>query len=245
MERVRPEDAIIIALDVESLEQAKEIVQATGEAAVNYKVGFELFTRCGPAAVELLKEHGKEVFLDLKFHDIPNTVARAVAAASALGVKMLNVHASGGAEMMRAAAEAAGSGGSGERPKVLAVTVLTSIDQGILKEEVGCNRSVEEQVVHLARIAAGAGLDGVVASPREIGVIRRNLGADFLIVTPGIRPLWAAKGDQRRVTTPGEAIRAGADYVVIGRPITASDDPKEALERIIEEIREANPFEEQ
>lgn len=236
MEGIRPEERVIIALDVGSLDEAEKVVRATGERAVVYKIGSELFTRCGPSSVELLRKHGKEVFLDLKFHDIPNTVSRAVAAAAALGVKMLNVHAFGGAEMMRAAVEAARRAGGGEGPKVLAVTVLTSIDESILGEDIGCRRGVEEQVVHLAKVAAGSGLDGVVASAREVAVIRQSVGSEFLIVTPGIRPRWAAKGDQRRVTTPAEALRAGADYIVVGRPVTASENPKEALERIIAEI---------
>jgi len=239
MQPCRPEETIIIALDVGSLEQARDLAEAIGDRAVLFKVGSELFTRCGPAAVELLRERGKEVFLDLKFHDIPNTVSRAVAAAAALGVKMLNVHASGGVEMMKAAAEAAKA--SGNSPKVLAVTVLTSIDDAILAEDIGCGRRVEQQVVHLAGLASEGGLDGVVASPKEIGVIRQSLGPDFLIVTPGIRPRWAAKGDQRRVTTPAEAIQAGANYIVIGRPVTASDDPRQALERIIAEISGVSP----
>ena len=236
MEGIRPEERVIIALDVGSLDEAEKVVRATGERAVVYKIGSELFTRCGPSSVELLRKHGKEVFLDLKFHDIPNTVSRAVAAAAALGVKMLNVHAFGGAEMMRAAVEAAKRAGGGEGPKVLAVTVLTSIDESILGEDIGCRREVEEQVVHLAKVAAGSGLDGVVASAKEVAVIRQTVGSEFLIVTPGIRPRWAAKGDQRRVTTPAEALRAGADYIVVGRPVTASENPKEALERIIAEI---------
>lgn len=247
MQRCSLDETIIIALNVESLDQAQKLIEATGDRARIYKVGSELFTRCGPAAVKLLKERGKDVFLDLKFHDIPNTVAGAVAAAVALGVKMLNVHASGGVEMMKAAAEAARPKKSGSEesrsmgesvgpPKVLAVTVLTSIDKKILENEVGCRRKVEEQVLHLARLAKEAGLDGVVASPKEVVLIRENLGRDFLIVTPGIRPLWAAKGDQKRVMTPAEAVRAGADHIVIGRPITASDDPKGAFDRILTEI---------
>ncbi len=238
MKEIPPEERVIIALDVRSLDAAENVVRATGQRAVVYKIGSELFTRCGPSSVELVKRHGKEVFLDLKFHDIPNTVSRAVEAAASLGVKMLNVHASGGAEMMRAAVEAAGTAGSGQRPKVLAVTVLTSIDEGILAEDIGCpaGRGVEEQVVHLAELAAKSGLDGVVASAREASLIRQRVGSELLIVTPGIRPQWAARGDQRRITTPAEALRAGADYIVIGRPVTASADPKGALERIIAEI---------
>jgi orotidine-5'-phosphate decarboxylase len=238
MEAVAPEKRVIIALDVASLDEAKRLVEATGERAVVYKIGSELFTSCGPQAVELLTRYQKEVFLDLKFHDIPNTVSRAVTAAATLGVKMLNVHASGGAEMMRAAVEAARGRPDGERPKVLAVTVLTSIDAPILAEDVGCRRSVEDQVVHLARLAEGSGMDGVVASAKEVALLRPRVGSEFLIVTPGIRPRWAARGDQKRVTTPAEAFRTGADYIVIGRPVTASDNPKEALDRILAEISE-------
>ncbi len=231
-----PEETIILALDVESLEDASRILQAAGDRARTFKVGSELFTRCGPSAVELVKKSGKDVFLDLKFHDIPNTVSRAVSAAAALGVKILNVHASGGFEMMKAAAEAARASGLAMPPKILAVTILTSIDEKILSEEIGVRHNVEQQVLHLARLAASAGLDGVVASPKEVSAIRRHLGPDFLIVTPGIRPAWAARGDQRRVMTPAEAIMAGADYIVIGRPVTASENPREALDRIIAEI---------
>jgi orotidine-5'-phosphate decarboxylase len=238
MKESRPEERVIIALDVGSLEEVESIVGAIGQRGVFYKIGSELFTRCGPASVAFLRERGKDVFLDLKFHDIPNTVSRAVTAAAALGAKMLNVHASGGAEMIRAAVEAARAAVNGEPPKVLAVTVLTSIDQSILEDDMGCRRTIEEQVVHLASVAAKSGADGVIASPREVGLIRQNIGPEFLIVTPGIRPRWAAKGDQRRVTTPSEAFRAGADYIVIGRPVTASDSPKEAMERILAEISE-------
>ncbi len=240
METVRPEEKVIIALDVASLDEARRLVEATGERAVVYKIGSELFTSCGPQAVELLARYQKEVFLDLKFHDIPNTVSRAVSAAAVLGVKMLNVHASGGAEMMRAAVEAARGGAIGERPKVLAVTVLTSIDASILAEDIGCpaGRGVEDQVIHLARLAEDSGMDGVVASAKEVALLRPQVGSEFLIVTPGIRPHWAARGDQKRVTTPAEALRAGADYIVIGRPVTASDNPKEALDRILAEISE-------
>jgi len=242
MQRSRLEEKVIIALDVESLDEAEKVICATGEKAVVYKIGSELFTRCGPPSVELLRKHGKEVFLDLKFHDIPNTVSKAVAAAAALGVMMLNVHALGGAEMMTAAVEAARAAADAQRnvagPKVLAVTILTSIDQSILEQDIGCSRAVEEQVIHLSKLAAKSGVDGVIASPREIWAIRQALGPDFLIVTPGIRPQWAAKGDQKRVMTPAEAFRAGADYIVVGRPVTASDDPREAFDRIIAEISE-------
>lgn len=238
MQTPKAEEKVIIALDVASLDEARRVVELIGDQAVTYKIGFEFFTRCGPPAISLLRELGKEVFLDLKYHDIPNTVSKAVVAAAALDVKMLNVHASGGMAMMRAAAESAKATGGSRTPIVLAVTVLTSIDQAILEEEIGCSRPVEEQVAHFARLAAESGLDGVVASPKEIGIIRREVGPRFLIVTPGIRPLWAATGDQRRVTTPSQAVRAGADYLVIGRPVTASKDPRGALARILTEISE-------
>jgi orotidine-5'-phosphate decarboxylase len=236
MDALRPEERIIIALDVPTLDQADKIIQATAAHALTYKRGSQLFTASGPEAVRLLTNRRKHVFLDLKFHDIPNTVSGAVTAAAALGVKMLNVHASGGVEMMKAASQAAKSFPLAQRPKLLAVTVLTSIDQPILSHDIGCRRSLEQQVLHLATLAATAGLDGVIASPEETPLIRETLGPDFLIVTPGIRPRWAAKGDQKRVMTPAQAIRAGADYIVIGRPVTANEDPQRALQRIIAEI---------
>jgi orotidine-5'-phosphate decarboxylase len=180
------------------------------------------------------------VFLDLKFHDIPNTVAAAVAAAGGLGVWMLNVHASGGPAMLRAAAQAAARGDAPEaRPLLLGVTVLTSLEESDLHAAFGSARSLREQVRYLAREAQSAGLDGVVASPREIPDIREVCGPGFLTVTPGVRPALAERGDQRRVMTPGEAIRAGADYVVVGRPILAAGDPVEAARRIADECAAA------
>jgi orotidine-5'-phosphate decarboxylase len=198
-----------------------------------YKVGSELFTAEGPRAVERISRIGG-VFLDLKFHDIPNTVARAVAAAAALpGIKLLNVHACGGGAMIRAVREALGWGKG--RPRLLAVTVLTSLDNAALRE-VGLQGTPDVRAMALAQLAQQNGADGVVASPNEAALIRHACGKDFLIVVPGVRPAASGKDDQARVATPGEAIRAGADYLVVGRPITAAPDPRAAARAILEEI---------
>jgi len=224
---------VILALDFPTLAQAKDIARRVAPHLAAVKIGNQLFTAEGPAAVATMRDMGLQVFLDLKYHDIPNTVAQAVASASRLGVWMLNVHASGGAEMMRAAAAVAG------RPIVLGVTVLTSMDESLLQATLGTTRTLRSQVTHLAREAQAAGLDGVIASPQEIQEIREACGARFLIVTPGVRPAGAAPDDQKRVLTPAEAIRAGADYVVIGRPILAAPDPAEAARRIGEDCARA------
>jgi orotidine-5'-phosphate decarboxylase len=204
-----------------------------------FKINTHLFTAAGPEAVRQVAALGSGVFLDLKFHDIPNTVAGAVSAAAGLpGVELLNVHASGGLEMMRAAAEAlAEAAPARRRAKLLAVTILTSLDQAALRQ-IGISGTPQARVVSLARLAKKAGLDGVVASPREIRQIRRACGKEFLIVVPGVRPRdGGARGDdQARVATPGEAIRAGADYLVVGRPITAAADPPATARAILEEI---------
>jgi len=202
-----------------------------------FKVGSQLFTAEGPRAVEKLAALGFGIFLDLKFHDIPNTVAGAVAAAARLPkVRFLTVHTSGDIAMMRAAREAAGSGK--RRPALLGVTILTSLDAPALRR-VGMVGSPQSRAVALARLAKKAGLDGVVASAREVGAIRRACGPKFLIVVPGVRPSSAARNDQSRVATPSEAIRAGADYLVVGRPITAAPDPRRAALEIVEEIASA------
>jgi orotidine-5'-phosphate decarboxylase len=232
-------EKLILALDVETQREAEEFVSLLRGKVGAFKVGVELYAGNGPAVVEMICDTGEKVFLDLKFHDIPNTVAKAVAQACKLGVSMLNLHASGGSEMMRAAFAAAQNvavEGKQARPLLLAVTVLTSLNESILKEELGIRRTLREQVVHLAQMAKDAGLDGVVASPQEIPEIRAACGKNFLIVTPGVRPSWAAAGDQKRVMTPREAIQAGADYIVVGRPILAAPDPAAAAARIIEEI---------
>src|SRR5664280_283816 len=204
-------DRLIIALDVDSASQAQQIVQAVGESASTFKVGKQLFTAEGPQIVRDLVSSGKKVFLDLKFHDIPNTVAAAVRQASALRVDMLTVHASGGSKMLNAAAEAAGN-----NVLVLAVTVLTSLADEDLSE-IGVAGNVQAQVLRLARLAGASGIRGLVASAHEARELRRELGDDFAIVTPGVRPAGAAKGDQARVVTPADALRAGASHIVVGR----------------------------
>jgi orotidine-5'-phosphate decarboxylase len=199
-----------------------------------FKVGLELFAAEGPALVRELVSSGERVFLDLKFHDIPNTVAGAARSALGLGVTLFNVHALGGAEMMQAAARAVSS--RDPRPAVLGVTVLTSMNESDLSD-VGVSCGVEEEVIRLAALARQSGLDGVVASPREIRIIRERVASEgFIILTPGIRPAWSESGDQKRTSTPAEAIRDGADFLVIGRAITSSSDPRAATERVLEEI---------
>ncbi len=237
---MRPEDRIIIALDVDNLEKAEKLVRVTAPPATFFKIGSTPYTAMGPKVVRMVKKHGGKVFLDLKWHDIPNTVAGAVAASVALGVDMVNVHASGGRAMMEAARKAATETAqklNKKPPLVIGVTVLTSFDDVSYAEATSSSRQVNDQVPYLARLAKDSGLDGVVASPKEVPLIRQAVGSDFIIVTPGIRPSWAAKGDQKRVTTPADAIGMGSDYIVIGRPIYEADDPAQALEKIIADIK--------
>lgn len=226
---------ILVALDVESAAKAVELADALRGSVGGFKIGKQLFTAAGPAMVRELTSRGDRVFLDLKFHDIPNTVAGAVQSAVSTGAWMVNVHASGGSAMMKAAGESARKTAEklGQpRPLVIAVTVLTSMDDAALKE-IGVGRTMIEQVVHLAKLAQDSGLDGVVASPQEVPAIRKACGADFQIVTPGIRPAdQQGKDDQARTLTPAEAMAAGSSYLVIGRPITAAPNPKEAADRI-------------
>jgi orotidine-5'-phosphate decarboxylase len=226
---------ILVALDVESAAKAVDLANQLRGSVGGYKIGKQLFTAAGPAVVRELTSRGDRVFLDLKFHDIPNTVAGAVESAVATGAWMVNVHASGGSAMMRAAADAAAkSAGALGRPKplIIGVTVLTSMTDAAL-QEIGVQRSMIDQVVHLARLAKSSGLDGVVASPQETRAIREACGNDFQIVTPGIRPVdQQGRDDQARTLTPAEAISAGATYLVIGRPITAAADPRQAAESI-------------
>ena len=232
-------DRLIVALDVETLADAERMIDRLQGLATRFKIGSQLFTAAGPAAVEAIQKRGAEVFLDLKFHDIPNTVAGAAREAARMGVLMFNVHASGGRAMMAAAAEGAATAArelGGRRPIVLAVTVLTSLDRAALGRELGVADSVEGHVLHLAALAAAAGLDGCVASPNEIGALRTSRGAGWVIVTPGVRPAGSAAGDQSRIATPGVAVSAGAHYLVVGRPITAAADPARAAEAVLREM---------
>lgn len=228
---------IIIALDVKNKEEAVAAVSGLKDART-FKIGLELFTAEGPALFKKLKVLRKGIFLDLKLHDIPNTVAGAVRSAVRHGVQMMTVHASGGRDMMARAAEAARETAEAEkveRPLLLGVTILTSLKSAEL-DEVGMKPDVAGQVLRLAGLAKSAGMDGVVCSPQEIEIIRKEHGQDLLIVTPGIRPAWAAAQDQKRIMTPAEAMQKGADYLVIGRPITGAASPQEAFARIVEEL---------
>jgi len=234
-------ERLIFALDVDCFEDAETWVKLLHEKVGVFKIGKQLFTRCGPEVVHMVKGEGGNVFLDLKYHDIPNTVASAAVEAAKLGVTMFNVHALGGREMMEktvAAIDALYPRGDAQRPLLLAVTILTSSTEQTLAE-VGIDRPVSEMVPRLARLAKEAGMDGVVASPKEVGLIREACGEDFVIVTPGVRPATASLDDQKRVMTPAEAIAVGSDYLVIGRPISAADDPVEAADRILDEMASA------
>lgn len=235
-------DRLIVALDLPDLASARRLAELLQPTVSCFKIGHQLFTAAGPEAVRMVKDLGARVFLDLKYHDIPNTVAQAVASAIHLGVDIINLHAWGGIPMMKAAAEAAQSrGGAGQKKVlILAVTVLTSIDQNTLNETLGLPASkIEDQVIHLARQARLAGLDGVVASPREIKLLRQHLGPDFVILTPGIRSSESPPDDQQRTAAPAEAVAWGADFIVVGRPITQSPDPVQAATKIIEEMEYA------
>jgi len=229
---------LILALDVETIAEAEELVELLHDAVGAFKIGKQLFLHAGPEVVRMVHRHGAEVFLDLKFHDIPHTVARAGVEAARLGVRFFDVHASGSFEMMaRTNAEVlrACRREGLRRPKILAVTVLTSLGTGDLRR-VGVADGVESQVARLARLAHRAGMAGVVASPLEIGRIRRECGRGFLIVTPGVRPARGAHDDQKRVLTAGEAMRAGADYLVIGRPIREAPDPRAMVQQIVADM---------
>ena len=230
-ESLTTKDKIIVALDLPSLDAARKLISAVGKDVSWYKIGLQLFGLGGPAFVQEVKASGAKIFLDLKFHDIPNTVRSAVESACALGVDMLTIHLSGGSEICQAAVQGRGTNST----LILGVTVLTSQTEATLSE-IGVNRSVTQQVISLATLAKSTGITGLIASPLELEPLRKEFGNSFVIVTPGVRPTWAAAGDQKRFTTPSEAINLGANYLVIGRPITASPDPKAALSRIASEL---------
>jgi orotidine-5'-phosphate decarboxylase len=234
-------ERLVIALDVDDAGAALKLVAELKASVGLFKVGHQLFTAYGPDIVRRITQQGGRVFLDLKFHDIPNTVAKASAEAVKLGASIFNVHALGGFDMMKAAAEAARE--AAERnglalPMLLAVTVLTSMDERSLKRDLKITRSLPRTVSHLARLAQRAGLHGVVASPREIKPLRRGLRGPFVILTPGVRPSWASRDDQQRTMTPGEAVGAGADFLVVGRPVLRADDPVKAVQKILAEIED-------
>ena len=227
-------DKLIVALDFSNLAEAEKIVKKISPLVKTFKVGKELFTSAGPEAVHMIHSYKCRVFLDLKFHDIPNTVSLACEAATRLGVFMMNVHALGGKTMMRASVRAVHKIAEEKKispPKVLGVTILTSCTELDLKE-VGIKKKMKQEVRDLAVLAQRCGLDGVVASGKEIQLIRDVAGKNFIIVTPGVRPVWAAHGDQKRIVTPKEAIALGADYIVVGRPITQHPQPLAAVQKI-------------
>jgi orotidine-5'-phosphate decarboxylase len=233
-----PKDRIIFALDVEHFHEAQHWVTLLKDRVGIFKVGKQLFTHSGPKVIDMICQKGQKVFLDLKYHDIPNTVAKAGEEATKHQVAMFNLHALGGLEMMRKTVEASKAISKSlnlSRPIILAVTILTSMDEESLKE-VGIQGPLIDEVGRLSLLAQKSGVDGVVASPQEIGIIRQRCGERFLIVTPGIRHPSDKKDDQKRTLTPREAIEAGADYLVIGRPIKEAKDPIEAVQKIVEDI---------
>jgi len=222
---------LIVGLDVDTMPDALRIVEACGPCRF-YKIGAQLFTRCGPEIVQKVMEKDKKVFLDLKYHDIPNTVLHAVKAAAAMGVSLLTIHAWGGRRMIEAARAAT----EGTSTQILSVTVLTSLTDAMLQQELGVPEIAAQAVPRLAKLAVESGSHGVVASPHEIGAIRQAVGMEALIVTPGVRPGWASTDDQARVMTPAEAARAGANYIVVARPVIKHQDPAEAVRLIQEEL---------
>ncbi len=236
---LKGKDRLIVALDVSDGRKALELVDMLAPYAGMFKVGMELFYSNGAEMVKEIKKKGGKIFLDLKMHDIPNTVSRAARALAGLGVDMINVHAAGGKEMMKQAALAAREGAAAagyKTPLVIAVTVLTSISQEVFNIEMGMQGKIIDRVTSWAEIVREAGLDGVVASPLEISAIRNVCGNDFVIVTPGIRPSGSEMGDQKRIMTPGQAVKSGASYIVVGRPIIAAENPAAAARAISEEM---------
>jgi len=238
-----PKDRIIVALDLDSDREALMLVDELMDEVGMFKVGHQLFTAYGPDIVRTIRDKGGRVFLDLKYHDIPNTVAKASAEAVKLGVSIFNVHALGGLDMMKAAVSAAKEEAERQSvplPLMLAVTILTSMDDAALRRELKITRSLRREVSHLAELAQRAGMSGVVASPQEITMLRKAIRGRFVVLTPGVRPAWAGTDDQKRVMSPGEAVAAGADYLVVGRPVLRSPDRKEAVHKIIREIEQGS-----
>jgi orotidine-5'-phosphate decarboxylase len=240
-----PRSSLVVALDFDSLSSALKFAKQVADLVGMFKIGSQLFTTAGPEAVRQVAQLGTGIFLDLKFHDIPNTVAGAVLASAAMpGVQLVNVHALGGTAMMRAAAQAASAGVpmGADRTRLLAVTILTSMDQKAIRD-VGIGGAPKSRVVKLAKLAQKAGVDGVVASVQEAKAIRKACGREFLIATPGVRPkdngVGAKKDDQARTATPREAIKAGADFIIVGRPILAAADPRAAAQQVVDEIAAA------
>ncbi|MEY2519352.1 MAG: orotidine-5-phosphate decarboxylase [Verrucomicrobiota bacterium] len=227
---IEARDRLIVALDFPTQAKALALVSVLSGSVSIYKIGLQLYTVAGPAIVQAVAATGAKIFLDLKLHDIPNTVAKAVTAAGELGVHMLTIHLSGGSAMLRAAVEAKPPALS-----LLGVTVLTSANQETLTE-IGIGSELQMQVVRLAELGQKCGVDGLITSPQEVSVLRERLGQEMMLVTPGVRPTWAGADDQMRFTTPSEALKRGADYLVIGRPITAHADPPAAVKRLLEEI---------
>lgn len=236
--KLEPKDRLILALDVDTFDQAETLVSQLKDYINIFKIGKQVFTSVGPKAVDLVHKNGCKVFLDLKYHDIPNTAARAGEEATRLKVFMYNLHALGGYEMMEKAVLATERTSKAlgiQKPLLIAVTILTSINQKTLNA-VGICKDIKEEVVDLAKLAQQAGMDGVVASPQEISDIRSACGESFVIVTPGVRPLWSFADDHQRMMAPKEAIQRGADFIVVGRPIRQAENPVKAVKRILEEI---------
>jgi orotidine-5'-phosphate decarboxylase len=236
-------ERICLALDVDSLDEGLKLVKLLKDYVGIFKIGVHLFTKEGPKAVEKIIKIGGKVFLDLKYHDIPNTVANAARMATKMGVYMFDVHSSGGSEMMKATVDAVNEESEKNnlpKPIILAITVLTSLNDEILNNELKISNNVQKQVIQLAKLAKSSNIDGVVASPKEITVIRKACGKDFTILTPGIRPAGSGEDDQKRITTPSDAIKLGADFIVIGRPILKAKDPVEASNKILSEIDKLN-----
>jgi len=239
MTELKGKERLIVALDVPTMEEALALVDELRDEVGMFKVGLELFTHCGTKLLDELKRLEAAIFFDGKFHDIPNTAAAASREIARRGVAMFNVHAAGGGEMIKAAQKAAHEAADAanvQRPILLAVTVLTSISQEILTNDLGMTDKVDQVVSRYASLAYKSGADGVVASAKEVPIIRSQIGSKFIIVTPGIRPTWASEDDQKRIVTPKEAVEMGTDYVVVGRPITRAKDRKDAAKRIAEEL---------